>query len=145
MMNGQVGIMRSYIISASALLKNITGKSTIIKKEEIQPFMMNEERLKQILDAEEEAQTLYETAVKNTNLLPEQAEREVETLLQETRQRAQIESDRLTEEIINPDIINEIVNQYASRTAQRDSLAEVNLPKAIDYVVRTLLGIKATE
>ncbi len=107
--------------------------------------MMNEERLKQILDAEEEAQTLYETAVKNTNLLPEQAEREVETLLQETRQRAQIESDRLTEEIINPDIINEIVNQYASRTAQRDSLAEVNLPKAIDYVVRTLLGIKATE
>ncbi len=44
--------------------------------------MMNEERLKQILDAEEQAQTLYESAMQEADSLPEQAERRVQDLLE---------------------------------------------------------------
>lgn len=102
--------------------------------------MMNEERLKQILEAEEQAQSLYEMAVKKAETLPEQAKQAVQLLLEETRQKAELDSARLTEEIINPKIIEEIVQQYAQRTAKRDALAQVNMPKAIDYVVQVLLG-----
>ncbi len=102
--------------------------------------MMNEERLKQILEAEEQAQSLYEKTVKQAGALPEQAEQAVKTLLDETRQKAEIDSARLTEEIINPKIIEDIVHQYAQRTSLRDALAQVNMPKAIDYVVQVLLG-----
>lgn len=102
--------------------------------------MMNEERLKQILKAEEQAQSLYEMAAKKAGSLPEQAEHAVQVLLDETRKKAELDSARLTEEIINPKIIEDIVNQYAQRTIQRDDLAEVNMSKAIDYVIQTLLG-----
>ncbi len=102
--------------------------------------MMNEERLKQILEAEEQAQSLYEMAVKKAETLPEQAKQAVQLLLEETRQKAELDGARLTEEIINPKIIEEIVQQYAQRTAKRDALAQVNMPKAIDYVVQVLLG-----
>ena len=102
--------------------------------------MMNEERLKQILEAEEQAQSLYEMAVKKAETLPEQAKQAVQLLLEETRQKAELDGARLTEEIINPKIIEEIVQQYAQRTARRDALAQVNMPKAIDYVVQVLLG-----
>ena len=102
--------------------------------------MMNEERLKQILDAEEQAQTLYESAMKEANSLPEQAELKVQHLLEETRQKAELDSARLTEEIINPTIIDEIINEYAERTSHRDALAQINLPKAVDYIVQALLG-----
>ena len=102
--------------------------------------MMNEERLKQILEAEEQAQSLYEMAVKKAETLPEQAKQAVQVLLEETRQKAELDGARLTEEIINPKIIEEIVQQYAQRTAKRDALAQVNMPKAIDYVVQVLLG-----
>jgi len=46
----------------------------------------------------------------------------------------------LTEEIINPTIIDEIINEYAERTSHRDALAQINLPKAVDYIVQALLG-----
>ena len=101
---------------------------------------MNEERLKQILEAEEQAQSLYEMAAKTAGSLPELAEHSVQTLLDETRQKAELDGARLTEEIINPKIIEDIVNQYAQRTTQRDALAQVNMPEAIDYVIQTLLG-----
>jgi len=104
--------------------------------------MMNEERLKQILEAEERAQSTYEMAAKKAGSLPEQAEHAVEILLDETRQKAEQDSARLTEEIINPKIIEDIVNQYAQRTTQRDVLAQENMPKAIDYVIQILLGTK---
>jgi len=104
--------------------------------------MMNEERLRQILKVEEQAQSLYETAAKKAESLPEQAEHAVQALLVETRQKAERDGERLTEEIINPKIIEDIVNQYAQRTTQRDALAEVNMSKAIDYVIQTLLGTK---
>ena len=104
--------------------------------------MMNEERLRQILKVEEQAQSLYETAAKKAESLPEQAEHAVQALLVETRQKAERDGERLTEEIINPKIIEDIVNQYAQRTTQRDALAEVNISKAIDYVIQTLLGTK---
>ncbi len=104
--------------------------------------MMNEERLRQILKVEEQAQSLYETAAKKAESLPEQAEHAVQALLDETRQKAERDGERLTEEIINPKIIEDIVNQYAQRTTQRDALAEVNMSKAIDYVIQTLLGTK---
>ena len=103
---------------------------------------MNEERLKQILEAEERAQSTYEMATKKAGSLPEQAEHAVETLLDETRHKAELDSARLTEEIINPKIIDDIVNQYAQRTTQRDVLAQENMPKAIDYVIQILLGTK---
>ena len=61
--------------------------------------MMNEERLKQILDAEEQAQTLYESAMQEADSLPEQAERRVQDLLEETRQKAELDSARLTEKL----------------------------------------------
>jgi vacuolar-type H+-ATPase subunit H len=104
--------------------------------------MMNEERLRQILKVEEQAQSLYETAAKKAESLPEQAEHAVQALLVETRQKAERDGERLTEEIINPKIIEDIVNQYAQRTTQRDALAEVNMSKAIDYVIQTLLATK---
>ena len=102
--------------------------------------MMNEERLKQILEVEEQAQSLYEVAAKQAGTLPEQAEQAVQVLLDETRQKAEIDNARLTEEIINPKIIEDIVQQYAQRTTKRDALAQVNMPKAVDYVVQVLLG-----
>ncbi len=119
----------------------MAGIGTIIRKQKvIQTFMMNEERLKQILDAEEQAQTLYESTMQEADSLPEQAERRVQDLLEVTRQKAELDSARLTEEIINPTIIDEIINEYAERTSHRDALAQINLPKAVDYIVQALLG-----
>lgn len=62
---------------------------------------MNEERLKQILEAEEQAQPFYEMAAKKAESLPEQAEHTVQALLDKTRKKAELNSQRLTEEIIN--------------------------------------------
>lgn len=102
--------------------------------------MMNEERLKRILDAEQKAQAFYELAVMEAKSLPEQAEIVVKTMLDKTKQDAELEGEQLIDRICNPKEIEMIVTQYAERAKHRDELAQLNMPKAIDFVIKELLG-----
>lgn len=106
---------------------------------------MNEERLKKILDAEERSQALYELAVLEAKSLPDEAEIVVKTMLDKTKQDAEIEGKLLIDQICNPEEIDKIVTQYAERAKQRDAMSQVNMPKAVDFVIQALLGKEKTE
>lgn len=101
---------------------------------------MNEERLKRILDAEAEAQALYNKAILETNQVPLQAEQKAQAMISDATQMAELEAQELIDSICNPKEIDEIRKQYTDRAIMREKLAEENMEKTVNYVIRILLG-----
>ena len=72
---------------------------------------MNEERLKQILKIDAQAQALYDQALSETDAIPAQAEEQVRLLIESTRKQAQEDAAKLVDEICDPQSIENILEK----------------------------------
>ncbi len=101
---------------------------------------MNEERLKRILQAEQKAQALYESASLESIQIVERAEAFVKTFLEETRKQTEIDAKQIQENICSPQAIEAISKKSATMRQDRMVKANKNLPAAVDWVLEMLLG-----
>ncbi len=102
---------------------------------------MNEERLRKILEIENEAEALHEQASQEANTLPAQAEEQVRQLLEAAKKDAEVEAARLKGEICDPVSIQAVLTQNVQKMQQREALAKANMTKAINYVMQALLKV----
>ena len=104
---------------------------------------MNEERLRQILEIEAQAQTLYDQALSETNIIPAQAEAQVRELIETTKKQAEDDAAKLIDEICDPLIIQSVLKKNIQKMQQREALANANMPKAVDYVLQSILKVNS--
>jgi len=102
---------------------------------------MNEERLKQILKIDAQAQALYDQALSETDAIPAQAEEQVRLLIESTRKQAQEDAAKLVDEICDPQSIENILKKNKQKMKQREALAKANTDKAVDFVLQSILTV----
>jgi len=102
---------------------------------------MNEERLKQILKIDAQAQALYDQALSETDAIPAQAEEQVRLLIESTRKQAQEDAAKLVDEICDPQSIENILEKNKQKMKQREALAKANTDKAVDFVLQSILTV----
>ena len=101
---------------------------------------MNEERVRQILDIENQAQEIYQEAVHKAEELPDQAEREAQTLIEQARQDAQVQAQQLLDEAQAQDACDDILHQAQSQVQRMELLAQSHFDRAVGYVIDWLAG-----
>lgn len=104
---------------------------------------MNEERLRQILEIEAQAQTLYDQALSETNIIPAQAEAQVRELIETTKKQAEDDAAKLIDEICDPLIIQSVLKKNIQKMQQREAMANANMSKAVDYVLQSILKVNS--
>lgn len=101
---------------------------------------MDEERLKLILDIEDQAQRLYDQAVTETGLLPRQAEEQVKLLIENMYKQAEAEAKDKIDALCDPQIVKDVLAKNMQKMQRREALATANMPKAVNYILQNLLG-----
>lgn len=104
---------------------------------------MNEERLRQILEIEAQAQTLYDQALSETNIIPAQAEAQVRELIETTKKQAEDDAAKLIDEICDPLSIQSVLKKNIQKMQQREAMANANMSKAVDYVLQSILKVNS--
>lgn len=106
---------------------------------------MNEEQLKRILKADQEAQKSYELAVKNTELIPIQAEVRAKSLIEISRQNAEAEAKAILDHARN-DLVDPGNNERAEEELRKLALsAAKNLDAAVEFVLGKLVRTSKVE
>jgi len=100
---------------------------------------MNEEQVKKILKADQEAQKSYELAVKNAELIPLQAEARTKSLLEMAKYNAEVEAKAILDHARN-DLIDPLKNQKAEEEIKiMESSAAINMDNAVQFVFSKLM------
>ena len=101
---------------------------------------MNEERVRQILDIESEAQAIYQKAVHEAEDLPDQAEQESQVLIEKARQDAQLQAQKILDEAQDQDACDDIVRRAREEAEHMENLALGHFDRAVGYVIARLAG-----
>jgi F0F1-type ATP synthase membrane subunit b/b' len=102
---------------------------------------MNEEHVKRILKADQEAQKSYELAVKNAEVIPIQAEVKAKSLLDMAKQDAEGEAKTILDRA-RTDLVDPAKNESVEEDLRKMELsAEKNLDKAVEFVLGQLMGL----
>ena len=101
---------------------------------------MNEERVRQILDIESEAQTIYQKAVHEAEELPDQAEQESQALIEKAREDAQLQAQQLLDEAQAKDACDDVLRRAREEAERMENLARSHFDRAVGYVIGRLAG-----
>jgi vacuolar-type H+-ATPase subunit H len=101
---------------------------------------LNEERVRQILDIESQAQRLYQEGVRKAKELPDQAEQEAQALIEKARKNAQVQAQQLLEEAQAPDACDRILDQARDEAERMENLAHSHFDRAVSYVLARVAG-----
>lgn len=101
---------------------------------------MNEERVRQILDIESQAQAIYQEAVHKAEELPDQAERGAQALIEKARTDAQAQAQQLVDEAQAQDACDSILYQARDEAEHMENLARSHFDRAVGYVLDRLAG-----
>jgi vacuolar-type H+-ATPase subunit H len=110
------------------------------RNEEYRREPLNEERVRQILDIEGHAGAIYQEAVQKAEELPDQVEREAQTLLEKARTEAQSQARELLDEAQATDACARILDQARAEAERRENLAQSHFDRAVSYVLDRLAG-----
>ena len=101
---------------------------------------VNEERVRQILDIESQAQTIYRDAEREAEELVHQAEQEAQALVDAAQQDAHVQAKALVDQARDQDACDVIVSQADDEAARIENLARSHFDRAVGYVLDRLAG-----
>jgi vacuolar-type H+-ATPase subunit H len=101
---------------------------------------LNEERVRQILDIESQAQAIYQEAVRKAQELPDRAEREARTLIEKARKDAQAQAQQLLDQAQAQDTCDSILHRAREEAEHMENLARSHFDRAVGYVLDRLAG-----
>ena len=101
---------------------------------------MNKQRIQQVLEIENQAQAIHETAVRDAEQLQKQANQEAQTLIEKTRAKAQNEAKHLKADVQAKDEVEQILAQSEDRSRHMETLAAEHFDLAVGYVLDQLVG-----
>jgi vacuolar-type H+-ATPase subunit H len=99
---------------------------------------MNENRIKQVLEIEKQAQEIHEIAVKEAQQLPIQAEQEAQALIAKAKADAHEEARKMLASVQQPgDVASD---SGASQSSEFEASAKQNFNKAVAFVLERVIG-----
>jgi vacuolar-type H+-ATPase subunit H len=101
---------------------------------------VNEERVRQILDIEDQAQAIYQEATQQAEELPARAEREAKEVVEQARADAQREAQQLIEKARAEDACDRILDRANVEAERMEHLGESHFDRAVGYVLDRLAG-----
>jgi V/A-type H+-transporting ATPase subunit G/H len=101
---------------------------------------LNEQRIQQVLEIENQAQAIHEAAVHNAEKLQKQAEQEAQTLIEKARSEAQEEAQRIASDPQASDESARILAESEEKSRKLETLAAQHFDRAVDYVLGRLIG-----
>jgi len=101
---------------------------------------LNEERVRQILEIEKQAQDIHDAAVREAEQLPIQAEKEARAIIEKARIEAQEEARRLIANAQAQEECARILAQAEKEAERMEALAMSHFDRAVNYVLDQVVG-----
>ena len=101
---------------------------------------MNEERIQQLREIENNARVLYDAAVEEAQRLPQQAKKQARDLLMTSRSEAQAEAQRIISAAKDNSENNQIIKQSEEDAKRKEALAMNHFDRAVNYVLHRIAG-----
>jgi V/A-type H+-transporting ATPase subunit G/H len=101
---------------------------------------MDEKRIEQVLEIENQAQAIHEAAQREAEQLPKQAEKEAQALIEKARSEAEEEARRIVDHAQAEDESARILAQAAENARSTEALAMSNLDRGVAYVLTHVIG-----
>ena len=101
---------------------------------------MNEKRIQQVLDIEQQAQGIYQAAVNEAKQLPVQAEQEAQVMLERARVEAEQEAQQMLAKAQSGDESAQILSQAEEKIRSTDAKAQSNFNRAVADVLYRVVG-----
>lgn len=101
---------------------------------------LNEERVRQVLKIEREAQGIHDAAVREAALLPQQAEKKAQSLIEKARAEAQAEARQLIANAQAKEECARILAQAEEEARRMEALAMSHFDRAVSYVLDRVVG-----
>ena len=100
----------------------------------------DEQRIRQVLAVEKQAQSIHEMATRDAAQLPVQAEQEARALVEKARADAQEEARRLVANAQAEEARAQILAQTDDTVRQMEALAQSHAERAIKFVLDRVAG-----
>ncbi len=101
---------------------------------------MDEKRIEQVLEMENQAQAVHEAALREAEQLPKQAERDAQAQIEAARAAAEEEARRVIERAHSEDESKRILAQAESKAQGIEALALSNLERGVAFVLSRVTG-----
>ncbi len=101
---------------------------------------MNENRISQVLDIEKRAQENYDTALKEAQQLPAQAEQEAQDIVNKARSQAQEEARQIVARAKAEGEVDRILTEAEAQNRQLEARAMSNFDRAVNYILDRVTG-----
>jgi F0F1-type ATP synthase membrane subunit b/b' len=101
---------------------------------------LNENRIQQVLEIEKQANTIRDEMIRSAALLPVQAEKEAQAMVEKERAEAQDEANQMLAKAKAEQESADIMSQANEKTLSIETLAKGNFNRAVSYVVARVIG-----
>lgn len=101
---------------------------------------MNENRIRQVLEIEQQAQGIHDKAVSDAQQLPVQAEQEGQALIERARAEAQEEARRVIAKAQSEEVTARILAQAEQKNHEAEALAMSNFDRAVAFVLERVIN-----
>jgi len=101
---------------------------------------LNENRIQQVLEIEKQANEIRDEIIRSAALLPVQAEKEAQAMIEKGRAEAQDEANQLLAKAQAEQDSAEIMSQANEKILRIETLAKGNFTRAVAYVVARVTG-----
>jgi vacuolar-type H+-ATPase subunit H len=101
---------------------------------------MDKKTIQQMLEIDQQAQTIHENALKEAAQLLVQAEKEAPDFIEKARQQAELEAKEILARSQSTDETARIMADTQASTQKMENLAQTNFDKAVAYVLARVVG-----
>jgi vacuolar-type H+-ATPase subunit H len=101
---------------------------------------LNDNRIQQILDIEKKADAIRAAALKEAQMIPQQAELKAQALIDQSRKDTEEEVRRLLDTAKADKEGDQIISEAQAKIKHNELLAAQNMDRAISYVLSRVVG-----
>jgi vacuolar-type H+-ATPase subunit H len=112
----------------------------VIATIKLDKIIMNEKHIQQILDIEKQARAVYESAIKEAELLPLQAEKDAQKVIEQARLDAENEARQMIEKAKAQNEIANILAEAEKQVQRNDVIAARNIDRTVSHVINRVVG-----
>jgi len=98
------------------------------------------EKIKQVLEIEKQAQEIQEKAMREAQEIPVKAEQEAQAMISRAKTEAEQEARRIISAAQSTDAAQNISEKAGEMSGQFDTLAKKNFDQAVAYVLNRVIG-----
>jgi vacuolar-type H+-ATPase subunit H len=101
---------------------------------------MDEKRIEQVLEIENQAKDVHESALREAEQLIMQAERDSQALIEKAKAEAEKEAKRIVSYAQKEDEHNKILTDAEKDAREMEGVATVHFDRAVSYVLSRVIG-----